>query len=383
MVNHSRWTIPRVNYVWIEVEGTIGTNATYNTWSAFSPTFRKFCFRRCLTKNAAFFFPKRRGPPTWWKLIRSKSLKRPKRLIGHLRCWLFLLELFTRYPVHTVDGLEIPFPTTWDGAKTLWILGYLLHQLVSRISEPSTSVKFKLRISGCCLSNLPTLRVRQRLDPPKKEGVWLYSIAEFNRGLEMSGWSTGSLNPNLINPLTYYLKGHFLFAHLVDVCLFGIYFLIFLILLGEKMVNTSAHESEQNISLWFAQMFSQQKRPPKNGSFCGGFCRICFFPGSIVGFCRKISLLKETIQKAQKTVLALLPVFRVTQTKQIPCGRNYAWWYSWSWLICRRKVIERAGFVGQKNVFENVDLWIWALTGFRDWFFSTKKGVPAFPFPGF
>ena len=31
-----------------------------------------------------------------------------------------------------------PAITTWDGAKTPWILGYLLHQLVSRISEPST-----------------------------------------------------------------------------------------------------------------------------------------------------------------------------------------------------------------------------------------------------
>ena len=23
------------------------------------------------------------------------------------------------YPYHTVDGSEIPFPTTWDGAETL------------------------------------------------------------------------------------------------------------------------------------------------------------------------------------------------------------------------------------------------------------------------
>ena len=103
--------------------------------------------------------------------------------------------------------------------------------------------------------------------------------------------------------------------------------------------------------------------------------KFLFAPGSIVGCC-KITLLKQNNSKSSKTVRALLPVFRVKQTNQIPCGRNYAWWYSWSWLICRRKVIERAGVVGQKNVFENVDLWIWALTGLIFWQ-TKKKGVPA------
>ena len=41
----------------------------------------------------------------------------------------------------TVDGSEIP-NNHWDGAKTLWILGYLLHQLVSRISAINSMILF-------------------------------------------------------------------------------------------------------------------------------------------------------------------------------------------------------------------------------------------------
>ena len=47
-------------------------------------------------------------------------------LVSSIHFYTFLNILYD-----TVDGSEIPRPTTWDGAKTLKVMGYLPYQLVS------------------------------------------------------------------------------------------------------------------------------------------------------------------------------------------------------------------------------------------------------------
>lgn len=90
---------------------------------------------------------------------------------------------------------------------------------------------------------MPTLKVSDwTLQKSKEFGS---SIAEF----ELINWI---IEPQFDKP-TYLFIRPFLFTHLVDVwkCLEVI--LIFVFLLGEnieKMVKTSAHESEQHVSLF-------------------------------------------------------------------------------------------------------------------------------------
>ena len=71
----------------------------------------------------------------------NQKLSSSSREIGlQRRCWGGNNPSWQQ---HTVDGPKSPFPTTWDGAKTQWKMGYSPYQqVIAGFCEPSTVCHF-------------------------------------------------------------------------------------------------------------------------------------------------------------------------------------------------------------------------------------------------